>query len=870
MLLQATLPGLGSAQIVRDGTVGPAIGTPGVIEPTGLNFRIDSTLGAIKSSNGTTNLFHSFSEFNVNLGESATFTNSFGGTINNILSRVTGNNPSTINGLLASEIPGANLYLLNPRGVVFGLNASLDIGASIGQPGSLFVSTADYVKLSDGALFHTVPDIARDALLSSAPVAAFGFLGPTFEEIRVAGSTLTLATGTDLSLIGGNISIGADAGSGTPAFISAPSGEINLVSVASPGEILYPSLQTGPNINGQTFTAKGTMSLSDFSSLDVSGITGQGNGAGGAVRIRGGQFEMDNISVINNLTIGDTAGKNLGISIVVDHDVRLSNLSILAVGTDTGLGRSGNLEVNAENVEVLSGSILTSTSSGPAAPGDIIITASKSLTVSGLDPFSGTEPSRISTSVQSSVEGGNIAIDFAGSTLSVQDDAIINTSSGTGNAGNITLNSGVLTLTNGGRVSSDSGNGSSGTIMITASDSAVITGKSALANPSSITNSSTTSPANISITAGEFVLADQATIDGDTAGQQGGTVNITATQSINISGNSTIRSSTAGGTGTSLELSAPSIAINQSTLSTRISGSNPNNVGGTIAARATNGNLTVSNNSLIAASTAGAADGGSIELHASDSIIVTANSHIESTSTGAGNAGNIAVNAGQSLDLRDSSIKAEASQASGGNIDIRAVDRVRLVNSTISTSVLGGAGSGGNITIDPNVVVLQNSQILAQAIQGNGGNITIFTPLFLADQSSLVSASSQFGLYGTVTIQSPTSNLSGSLGPLASKPSQAQSLLTQRCAALANGQASSFVVAGREQLPADPGGWLSGPIALAALSEGPPDASDAVASAPAVMAMADQDSGRVLLRRLTPSGFLIANFADSKATGCHS
>ena len=123
-------------------------------------------------------------------------------------------------------------------------------------------------------------------------------------------------------------------------------------------------------------------------------------------------------------------------------------------------------------------------------------------------------------------------------------------------------------------------------------------------------------------------------------------------------------------------------------------------------------------------------------------------------------------------------------------------------------------GSGGNITIDPNVVVLQNSQILAQAVQGAGGNITITTPLFLADSSSLVSASSQFGVNGTVTIQSPTSNLSGSLGPLTSKPSQAQALLTQRCAALANGQASSFVVAGREQLPSDPGGWLSSPLAL--------------------------------------------------------
>ena len=219
--------------------------------------------------------------------------------------------------------------------------------------------------------------------------------------------------------------------------------------------------------------------------------------------------------------------------------------------------------------------------------------------------------------------------------------------------------------------------------------------------------------------------------------------------------------------------------------------------------------------------------------------------------------------------MGNSSVKTEAEQASGGNIDIQAIDRVRLVNSTISTSVLGGAGSGGNITIDPNVVVLQNSQVIAQAVQGAGGNITITTPLFLADSSSLVSASSQFGLNGTVTIQSPTSNLSGSLGPLTSKPSQAQSPLTQRCAALVNGQASSFVVAGREQLPADPGGWLSSPLAFAALGESL-DAGYAVASVPAIMAIAAHDTGTVSLRRLTPAGFLMANFAESEATGCRS
>jgi filamentous hemagglutinin family protein len=827
------------------------------------------------------NLFHSFGDFSLTAAETARFQTTTGspdGTIGNILGRVTGSNPSSLFGTIdsATYYPDANLFLINPNGILFGPGAQINVG------GMVHFTTADYLRLDiasgpHAGIFHA--DLTQPTLLTNAPIMAFGFLGSNPAAITVDGSQLILANGTGLSLVGGNISIGTDPATGTSAFISAPSGKIELVSVASPGEILYPSLQTDSNIDGETFTAKGTVSISDFSFFDVSGMTGEGNEAGGAVRIRGGQFVMDNLSVIQNMTMGDIAGGSPGISVVVDHDIRLSNLSRLEIGTAAGLGRSGNLDVKAENVEILSGSILTSSSGGPAAPGDINITATKSLTVSGLDPFGGTEPSNISTTAQSSLEGGNITIDSAGSTLSVQDDASIATSSNTGRAGNITLNSDILNVTDGGAVRTTSSNGSSGTILINASGSAIISGQSALGNISTIANSSQTSPANISITAGQFILADQARIDGDTASQQGGTVNITAAQSINLSGNSTIRSSTDTGTGTSLDLSAPSIAIDQSTLSTRISGSNPNNVGGTITASATNGDLTVSNNSLIAASTAGATEGGSVDLLASDSVIVTANSRIESTSTGTGNAGNISIDAGNQLILQNSSITTQANQASGGRISLHAVQLVQLVESTISTSVLDGAGGGGDIFIDPNLVVLQNnSQILAQAVQGAGGNITIVTPLFLADSSSFVSASSQFGLNGTVTIQSPTSNLSGSVGTLPSNPTQAQSLVTQRCAALVNGQASSFVVAGREQLPTDPGSWLSSPLyatgtGLGVKAEGVKAEGERLGTGEGLGVRREgreADTQILSLRRLTPARFLMANFADSEATGCHS
>ncbi|MEK7305553.1 MAG: hypothetical protein AAB034_05320, partial [Nitrospirota bacterium] len=184
---------------------------------------------------------------------------------------------------------------------------------------------------------------------------------------------------------------------------------------------------------------------------------------------------------------------------------------------------------------------------------------------------------------------------------------------------------------------------------------------------------------------------------------------------------------------------------------------------------------------------------------------------------------------------------------------------------SISTSVLGGAGSGGNITIDPNSVILQNSQIIAQAIQGAGGNISIVTPLFLADAGSLVDASSQFGLSGTVKIQSPTSNLAGTVSSLPSSLRQAQSLQTGRCAALADSRSSSLIVAGRDILPAEPGGWSPSPFALM----GEETDSLAIASPP-VAAMTASADAPVSLRRLTPAGFLTQSFAESGLTGCRA
>ncbi|MDM8525332.1 filamentous hemagglutinin N-terminal domain-containing protein [Desulfococcaceae bacterium HSG8] len=162
----------------------------------------------IKSAMNTagTNLFHSFQQFNIHSGESATFTGP--DSVQNIISRVTGGDPSWIDGKLRSEIPGADMYLLNPAGMMFGPGASLDLG------GSFHVSTADYLGLENGERFYTMPQ--ENEVMSVAAPTAFGFLNNEIGSISFEGrgeiteqewkdnpSGLHVSEGKTISLIGG-------------------------------------------------------------------------------------------------------------------------------------------------------------------------------------------------------------------------------------------------------------------------------------------------------------------------------------------------------------------------------------------------------------------------------------------------------------------------------------------------------------------------------------------------------------------------------------------------------------------------------------------------------------------------------------------
>jgi filamentous hemagglutinin family protein len=158
--------------VIRDGSLGAG--------PAGVRAGTDPTGGAasylIKPDQGKQvggNLFHSFSQFSIGKGETATFTGpdpvSGPQSVHAIISRVTGGNVSEIDGTLRSTIPGADVYLANPAGVVFGEGARLDV------PAGFHATTADDLEFGNGEVFEARKDGAIP-ILAVAPPESFGFL----------------------------------------------------------------------------------------------------------------------------------------------------------------------------------------------------------------------------------------------------------------------------------------------------------------------------------------------------------------------------------------------------------------------------------------------------------------------------------------------------------------------------------------------------------------------------------------------------------------------------------------------------------------------------------------------------------------------
>ena len=881
---------------------------------------------------GGPNLFHSFGEFGVSTNNIANFLNDSALPTDNILSRVTGGNPSNILGTIRTEsFPNANLFLMNPAGIVFGPNASLNVG------GAAHFTTADYLRLADGVQFTAMPS-AQDALLSVAPVAAFGFLTANPAPISVEGSTLSVSERQTLSFVGGDMMIGSG--------FYAPGGQIALASVASPGEVLANTYANAPNINGESFTTMGEIVLSEGSRLDVSGDAAARDAAG-TVIIRGGQLMMTNATI--SADTGDSSGAAVAVDINVAGNISISSDTSSAITAKTtgagdageirieggtletfsnlpfddvkmigkamidshtsGSGKGGNVNISVENLRVngnpLAPDLFIQTGTeGPGAGGDVTIT-------SGTGSFVNTKIDAGVSTLGGSGSGGNLTlkgdrltIDGSGFgtdsfdekggniTLQAADLEIINgtnittfsllgdnavviqadrfvltesstilsaTAQESGNG--VTITGSVVEFHNGSAVTSQTfGDGNAGPILVNASDHVSFTDDPNTSFPSGFFTSSfgdqglgeMGNAGAVEITTPRLEISGGARITTETqSGGRGGDVTITATENISIIGGREFEipgdvfgsgrasgiytrsfgSDFCGGgpCGAAGNMSITTGSLNLADGAVLDSGTTNTGDGGAISVNAGNhisiagiledglsvdGTLNEGAPGGVFSRTIGTGAGGTISLSAGQNFTLSDGATVSASSSGPGDAGNINITGHDTILIDKATVTTDAAQASGGKIKLTANDTIQLVDSTIESTVKGDAKTvAGDIELDPDFIILQNSHILAKAVDGQGGNITfIASKGVLVDAQSTLEVTSERGISGTVNIESPIQVLSGTIVPLPSTPVNVATLYAARCVAGEGGHFSTFVDSKTDSVAPTPGTFLASPF----------------------------------------------------------
>lgn len=795
------------AQVVLDGTMG----TSGQI--TGPNYDIKSEYGR----QAGTNLFHSFDQFDINRGEIANF--GVSPAIQNIISRVTGGQ-SWIDGTLrstlsgTSDISGANLYLLNPAGLMFGPNAALDIG------GSFHAGTGDYLRMGETERFYAAQ---YNEVLSAAPPSAFGFLDSDPAPISVGGGEvkmteedwenrqrdnppgLRVRDGQTVSIIGGSIEIrNTKYGIYTPEYdedgnvvfkeeyklndefpaeMSAPEGEINLISVASPGETAF--TESGPDVS--SFETLGKITLSDRAVIKTSGEKS------GDIFIRSGQFFADNLAVMEADTLGDENG---GITDIRADTISLSNGSNIFSDTQ-GKGNGGSIEISgrdrdfAESVSVSGDSRIfadtTGTDPGSGDAGAVFIkTTNLSLSALG----------RISSETEGTGAGGDVTLQIAES-LSVSDSSRIYggskmDASDAGAGGNILVEAKDISFTEDGNILSESMGGGRGGNVTVLAESVRFSSEDA-DYPSRVYTSTFSTEAYAGDAGNIFIRADDI--------------------SFNDNGGITASTHGPGNAGTiTLETGRLSLDTDASVSSASESEGRGGNAGA-IDIRAED-SVSMENGSSITTATSGGGDAGDIVLD-TGYLDIRSGALISSASTSkhnGGDAGTVFIRADNLVRLSESSsITTLAEDAGKGRITVEAGDRIYVWDSEITTSIKKGGNDAGDVTMNQDILVLNRSKVVANAWEGRGGNIRLIAEPFAQSWGSLVDASSQFGIDGTVYIESPRGDFA-SMVLLPGKPLDASRWMKTPCAARSAEKISRFVIKGLDAVPTAFDDWQPSPM----------------------------------------------------------
>jgi len=741
-------PAVATAQIVPDRTL-PLNST---VTPDGNTLTIEGGTTADR------NLFHSFREFSVPTGGTAFFNNA--NTIQNIFTRVTGGSISNIDGLIQAN-GNANLFLLNPNGIIFGPNASMNIG------GSFLGTTANSINFADGTSFSATNPQTTPLLTISIPTSLQ--FGPNPGQIvnqSVATSAvedsgqgnlnpvgLEVPAGQTLALVGGDVAIPG-------GILTAAGGRIELGSVGGNSSVSLTVLDQGFTLGYAGVQNFQDIQLSQGATVDASGE------GGGNIQVQGGRVVLTEDSGILSQTFGSQDGGTVSIQAT----------QFIAEGggyvdtTTYGAGRGGILSVTATDSVELSGTNTDGTSSGLFAQVDRLEgqTAPTTGNAGNLTIATGRlilrDGAQIASNTFSEGSGGKLtvtateSVEVTGRSADSENPSALLTQAETnssGNAQNLTISTRQLTISDGGEISSSTeGTGNAGNILIQASEQLIVQNRAGV----SALTSGNGRGGNISIETGRLIAQNGGQVLATTQGSgQAGTLTVNARESVEL-------------TGTGMD-GSPSGLFTQSTgLATDSDAGNADNL--TVTTR----QLIVRDGAALSADTFAGGRGGSLTVNASESIELTGISSIVPTNdpplvradgrlasrltavtTGSGAAGNVAINTGL-LTVRDgASVAVDGSRGTGsaGNLDVTASD-IRLDRGTITAETRSGDFGNVNLQVSNFLQMRNNSNITVTATgDARGGNIKIDTRALIAGTNSDITANAVSSEAGRVEITAP-------------------------------------------------------------------------------------------------------------------
>ncbi|MFM7407511.1 MAG: beta strand repeat-containing protein [Cuspidothrix sp.] len=529
--------------------------------------------------------------------------------------------------------------------------------------------------------------------------------------------------------------------------------------------------------------ANNSVIFDDSKAINTLETSAGDNAQGGNIDIEvtNGIISISNNSSLESQTKSDG---NAGDIIIQGKNIDLTNSARLITSStlQNTKGKAGTISLNTTNTLSLNGSFVSTETNNAGIAGNIDIKADK------LNIFNNSRLSATSTKIATN-KGGDIIVNTNDIDINGQGSGLFAETQGQGAAGILNIKTSNLTIADGGKISATT------------------------------TNTATNKGGDIIVNANNIDINGQGSgLFAETQGQgAAGSLNLTVSK-LNINAGGQISAANIDGEGGSININANILTMSKAgQILTTASGKAK---AGSINVKVKE-NITLSDpqTGIFANTNPGAnGDSGNIDIDP-PIFMIKDGAGIGVNSQGSGKGGNISLQAGTLTLDNNGFITAATASNQGGEINLQIQDLLWLrhdSNITATAGTAGASGNGGNITINAPFIIgfaQENSNITANAFTGKGGNIDITTNAIFGlkfsnreTEFSDITASSQFGLSGSVEIKTPDVDPTSGLVELPANLVDAESLIDKNACAIDNNQiakGNSFVIVGKGGLPAN-------------------------------------------------------------------